>query len=77
MQAAPQQQAQATASIDNSSSSSSDATAGSSSSEQQQRQSQRLAAGVQLPPEVLRVPLTQQAKQEQAEVTVDAYSLSR
>jgi hypothetical protein len=26
---------------------------------------------------VLRVPLTQEATQEQAEVTVDAYSLSR
>uniref|UniRef100_A0A383WCL3 Uncharacterized protein n=1 Tax=Tetradesmus obliquus TaxID=3088 RepID=A0A383WCL3_TETOB len=49
-----------------------------SSGRQLQQRGKRLpAAAVELPPEVLRVPLAQEVKQEAAEVTVDAYSLSR
>jgi hypothetical protein len=64
---------------DNASTEATTTTSSSSSDEQQQQRQRRkpLFAGVQLPPEVLRVPLTQEAQQEQAEVTVDAYSLSR
>jgi hypothetical protein len=43
----------------------------------EEQQQQRRSQITELPPEVLRVPLAQETKQEKAEVTVDAYSLSR